>query len=307
LDWVGEARVQLSHAAGSFHEKSTYMLGSQELIKKGTRLKAGLHEYLFSIPLPTGIPSTFKSFHPVATIAYKVSATLKSGTALFDKKIEREFIVKGHNDLNDHPECLLPEETSRDCNVCCYCCASKPIGYAVKLERTGFLAEDCINFVAELFNRSRRNVHVELKFFLLERRVFWSQGKSEKVDDRIVTELPGPKLDNKNREIVQSFSLSIPPLNCNDQTATTYVYPTNLGGGRLVNITYYFKVQMKVPCHDVICSEIRIRIGTVPFHITAAGAKSVAGAKIIAAGGATVMHTKMEKKSAKLSANSFNY
>jgi len=301
LEWLGEARVQLSN---SLNEKHLYLNGSQELLsrKSNKTLSAGHHEFLFSITLPNHIPSTYFSSRPAASISYKTAVTAKKPQILIDAKVEKEFLVRGTHDLREHKECLLPQELSQNCQICCYGCSSNPIGYIVKLEKTGFMPGESINFVVELFNRSRKNSKANLKFSLLERTVFWAQGKSEQGEDRIVTEIPGPKLDSKNKEIVQSFIFEIPNLMIHYPSSSSYVHPSLLGGCRLITLTYFFKVTLKVPCRDSKSLEQRIHIGSIPHTVTNSPPPLKDKVKVVA-----ICTSRDPDKSVNLSANSCNY
>ncbi|KAL8583652.1 hypothetical protein ACOMHN_037376 [Nucella lapillus] len=118
-------------------------------------LPAGRHSFPFSFSLPHTVPSSFKGKY--GKVTYIVKAVI-SRPWKTDHDTLKEVKVISLVDLDLDPKAMTPHEVQEEEMVCCLCCQSGPIVAKFRLERTGYILGEEVQFLATVNNGSGRTI-----------------------------------------------------------------------------------------------------------------------------------------------------
>jgi hypothetical protein len=195
-----------------------------------------------------------------------VSATLKNKW-LKDYKAENGgFRVFAQVDLNRDPDAPRPSE-GRDSRMmgCCagICCVSGPVGFVIRLPKTGYTPGELLNFDCQLQNYSQREVTL-IELQLVQDSAFLAGGKT-KMEYFVVARVERGGMPPKSNDVWAGTLCKLPDLP-----------PTDLGGCKIIKINYRVEVKMHVTgCGENPKGDTGMKMGTIPLGYVPSHSPSV--------------------------------
>jgi len=126
-------------------------------------LEEGNHEFIFSFTLPPSLPSSLR--HKYGQVKYYLEATITKNSLIMQSirsigsiTSKLPFTVNGILDLNLEAEAKTEGGISNEKVVCCFCCASGPLGFNFKVPKKGYVPGERVPFHFSMFNHSNRTV-----------------------------------------------------------------------------------------------------------------------------------------------------
>jgi hypothetical protein len=191
------------------------------------KIPPGRNSYPFNFALPSmNLPSSYVGEY--GSVTYQIEATIKRSWK-FDQVIKEKFTVNAIVDLNTDAGAAEPGEWKSSKNFCCFCCASGPLGFVMKLPRKGYVPGEFISPIVELNNLSSRGIN-SVSLTLVQNATFFAQS-SKRQGTKTLSEVKRPGVDPGDTDIWQGRLLQIPA-----------VPPTKLGGCRIIDVEYQLRV-----------------------------------------------------------------
>ncbi|CRK98603.1 CLUMA_CG012200, isoform A [Clunio marinus] len=230
--------------------EKTVLIGHDGQVK----LDQGIHRYSFACPLPLLLPGSFEA--KTGHIRYTIEANLDVPWK-FDKKIKVQFQVVRQENLNDHPELMLPyaNEETKKYSICCF--KFHPVVMKVSLPQTGYSLGQKIDINVNYENFGKVKIRRTI-FNLFRVDTFHADNYGYTHTDRVrILELYGPGVaaGQGNVDLSQSLFVSFASL------------LTSVNYSKLIKVCYEVKVTAEVAFFDNIEMTIPITIGTIPLNM----------------------------------------
>lgn len=212
-----------------------------------TSLPPGTWRYPFAYKLPHGIPSSFS--HHVGTVSYMMQAIMKGSWCQSQTNAIKEFKVDGRLNLSmDKIENLRkPLEIEKEKIIYDMFCRPGKIMVGIKLDRSGFVSGDYINFQVYQKNHLKQNLN-PLKIRLLQVIEFKGTDGTRKESNTIV-KVEGPKLlGNGEKKWEMTNKMKIPE-------SIPY---SGLGGCKIIDVQYILEVIYLTLVYKFIIMHLRI-------------------------------------------------
>lgn len=252
--WTETSGSDDNRRTSSYSAHEDYLKSTTVLINYGpgeTQLSIGHHTFSFSFPLPSTIPSTFKSFY--GEIVYQVKVEMDRSLK-FNYTFNFPFTVITHLDLNYESVELkrpLKGETSKKFFLGF---GSNALSITAEIPFCGFVAGQILSVGVKIVN----DTSVKVKQVLVELyRLchFKCDFISTKNDSQLLVKGEYKGIEAKASDQL-TFSLQIPA-----------VEPTNVRYCKYIFTNYELVVTAKVGgMHHSPILKMPITIGTVPFN-----------------------------------------
>ena len=214
------------------------------------QLEAGNYEFPFSLQLPSSpMPSSYEG--SFGNIRYWLEARLDRPRKT-DHVTKFAFTLLERVDLEAFRENLIhPLRFEKEKTICCLCCQSGPVSFAVSTDHGGYCAGENILVTARVENNSNLAVG-KLQAKLIRKVDFHARGKTRSrkilVSQMHVSSIAATETFDWNRK-----PLLIPACP-----------PTSSMCG-IIHIRYVLHVTLVLPFAIDIVAKFPITIGTVPF------------------------------------------
>ena len=122
-----------------------------------TQINSGTHQFPFKFTLPANIPSSFDGKN--GSIEYKIEAFLELEIPWqADKKVQKNFIVKRIDNINDYPDLKISQTQEEVRTFCCFPCESQPCYVTISIPHTGYAAGQEIPITIDYINYSSSEI-----------------------------------------------------------------------------------------------------------------------------------------------------
>ncbi|XP_021955913.1 arrestin domain-containing protein 17 [Folsomia candida] len=235
-------------------DEKVYLVGYETDSSEMT-LETGNYKYQFNFLLPDSLPSSY--CHKYGEVKYFVEATIsRNRKPNYVSKVA--FTVNGILDLNKESEAAREGEMSNEKVVCCFCCASGPLGFHFKLPKKGFVPGERIGFQIHMFNHSSRHITCTAVALIQELK-FTADLERTKTKSVQMAQVEGPKLssgDSTDWIVTSDVSMLKVPS----------VPPSRLDGCKIIDIGYHIKFKMEAKDSATLKECLPIVIGTIPLR-----------------------------------------
>lgn len=228
------------------------MLTIVEASEDGIELPAEQHNFDFTFPLPSALPTSFKS--KFGSIKYKMVACLRFLQSS-ELTIELPFVVFQPLDLNlVTPSLAIPQklELGRSFN---FQLASSDLNMMAVIPLGGYVAGQSIEVLVQVENRGKTRVKY-LKIYLMKIVIYTSQ--TPKVQEKKVVK-------NEVKEVIFQ---EIPPKQRRDflRCITVPPIPPNIDNCEIIRVAYQLKVKAKtIGWNKSPKLKFPLQIGTTPI------------------------------------------
>nr|XP_022329045.1 arrestin domain-containing protein 17-like [Crassostrea virginica]XP_022329046.1 arrestin domain-containing protein 17-like [Crassostrea virginica]XP_022329047.1 arrestin domain-containing protein 17-like [Crassostrea virginica] len=233
----------------SYFEQRVPVYGKGVGMGEDNCLPPGQHVYPFTFQLPPNIPSSFEGGE--GFVRYSIKGTIDKPWK-FDHDTKRLFTVASPLDLNEYPNAANEVQNQKQKFICCCCCKSGPLSGMIRLNRSGFVPGETLDFITEILNMSSRDCTPCVRLCMLT--LLHATSKTKTLTREICRQMHDTVLPGDSE--VRSASLTqIPPLP-----------PSFLVGCSIIDINYVLELVLEPsgPAYDLHVP-VPVIIGSVPL------------------------------------------
>jgi hypothetical protein len=242
LKLQGKAKTHWKETSGRstshFSDEEVYINEKVYLLGYGSEdsnseviLEVGKKVLDFNFTLPSSLPSSIS--HKYGYVKYQLEATItRNRKSNYTSRLP--FTVNGILDLNSEAGVQSEGDMSNEKQVCCFCCASGPLGFDFRISKKGYVPGERIGFQCHLYNHSNRSVPT-IVVALVQTFKFLANLDHSKTKTVQMSHIEGPKLAaGEETDWIVSSDVST--------FTVPSVPPSRLDGCRIIHISYLLKV-----------------------------------------------------------------
>lgn len=254
VDWEQSEKDSETNDWVTYHYSAseTYFDHEIPLMRKDQEsLSAGEHFFPFAYTLPISAPSSFEGVH--GSVRYYCKAKINRPWK-FDSVCKMPFTVNSLLDLNREVTAREPITREKHKTFCCLCCASGPLSFVVRIDRTGYVPGESIAINAEIDNLSDKKISCS-SAVLRTKITYHAEGQTNS-EKKEIAEIKHGSVPAGQSDAWSGELMPIPPLP-----------PSFLGGCQIIEIEYYveFCVEPSGLGFDLSVT-MPILIGTIPLY-----------------------------------------